>query len=149
MAFMSASINTKKEVFVIHERQEGGPEFLMYTSLPNNLKSGTYNEDLTLAEIVDMGLELDDLEAIQDYLKESHIDEFEVTEAMYWGYLSAPGYLDQTPKALGETYAEVAQQLLDDYFDRDPEYMDEDEKSDQAWLEKIAAGEDPKEAQVG
>lgn len=144
MAFMRASIDTRKAVFVIHETQEG-PYFREVTGLPSTLKAGTYTEDLTLAEIVDMDLELDDLVAIQDYLKENRIDEFEVTEPMYWGYLSAPGYMDQTDKVLGETYAEVALQLLDLYFDS--EYLDSDELEDRAWLEEIAAGEDPQEVE--
>jgi hypothetical protein len=148
MAFMTPTINSGKEAFIVHEKQEYGPDFLECTSLPNSLKAGVYAEDLTLAETVDMGLDLEDLTAIQDYLKENNIDAFEVTEPLYWGYLSAPGYMDQTDKVLGETYAEVALQLLDLYFDRDPEYMDEDEKGDRAWLEKIAAGINPKEAQA-
>ena len=147
MAFLRAAIGTDKEVFVIHERQEEGPAFLDCTNLPATLKAGTYSEDINLTEIIDMGLELEDLEAIEDFLKEEKIDEFEVTEPLYWGYLSASGYLDQTSKELGESYAEVAQQLLDNYFSGDPEYMDDDEKADQAWLEKIAAGVDPREVE--
>ena len=145
MAFLRADIGLDKEVFVIHERQEEGPDFLSCTNLPTTLKAGTYNEDISLAEIIDRRLELEDLEAIQDFFKEEKIDEFEVTEPLYWGYLSASGYMDQTQKELGESYAEVAQQLLDNYFSGDPEYMDDDEKADQAWLEKIAAGADPRE----
>ena len=144
MAFLRADIGTDKGVFVIHERQEEGPAFLSCTSLPTTLKAGTYSEDISLAEIIDRGLELEDLEEIQDFFKEEKIDEFEVTEPLYWGYLSASGYMDQTQKELGESYAEVAQQLLDNYFSGDPEYMDDDEKADQAWLEKIAAGADPR-----
>lgn len=142
--FMRATLSTEREVFVIHERQEDGPDFITCTSLPNNLRAGDYSQDLTLAEIVDAGLELEDLEAIQEYLKENKIDEFTVTEPMYWGYLSASGYLDQTSKEIGESYAEVAQQLLDLYFDFDMDYWDQDQKDDCEWLEKIAAGEDPK-----
>lgn len=145
MAFLRATLNTEKEVFVIHERQEDGPDFITCTTLPNNLKAGDYNEDLTLAKIVEAGLELEDLISIQDYLNEMKIDEFTVTEPMYWGYLSASGYMDQTSKEIGETYAEVAQQLLDLYFDS--EYLDADELADRDWLEKIAAGEDPKEVE--
>jgi wyosine [tRNA(Phe)-imidazoG37] synthetase (radical SAM superfamily) len=100
-----------------------------------------------LAQILVAGLDLDDLEAIQDYLKAEKIDEFTVTEPMYWGYLSASGYLDQTDKEIGESYAEVAQQLLDLYFSGEIEYMDDDEKEDLEWLEKIAAGEDPREVE--
>ena len=149
MSFMRATLNTEREVFVIHERQdEYGPDFLTCTNLPNTLKAGDYTEDLTLAEIIDAGLELEDLILIQDYLKENKVDEFTVTEPLYWGYLSASGYLDQTSKEIGESLAEVAQQLLDLYFDdRDPEYLDDDEKADREWLEKIAAGADPKEVE--
>lgn len=145
--FMRATLNKKKEVFVIHERQEDGPDFITCTALPNNLKAGDYNEDLTLTEIVEAGLDLDDLESIQKYLKEERIAEFTVTAPLYWGYLSASGYLDQTSKELGESYAEVAQQLIDLYFDDDPEYWEDDQKDDCAWLEKIAAGEDPREVE--
>jgi hypothetical protein len=146
MSFMRATISTKKEVFVIHERpDEYGPEFITETRLPNNLEAGNYSEDISLAEIVEAGLELEELEAIQDYLKENDIDEFTVTEPLYWGQLSASGYMDQTSKALGESLAEVAQQLLDLYFDS--EYLDADELEDRTWLEKIAAGEDPGEVE--
>ena len=147
MAFLRATLNTEREVFVIHERQEDGPDFIECTSLPNNLEPGDYSEGLTLAQILVAGLDLDDLEAIQDYLKAEKIDEFTVTEPMYWGYLSASGYLDQTDKEIGESYAEVAQQLLDLYFSGEIEYMDDDEKEDLEWLEKIAAGEDPREVE--
>jgi hypothetical protein len=144
---MRASINKNPETFVLHERQEDGPEFLECTSLPNTLKAGSYGEDLTLAQIVDMGLELYDLEAIQDYLNEMKIDEFEITKPLYWGYLSAAGYMDQTSKELGESYADVAQQLIDIYFSGETEYMDDGEKEDLAWLEQIAAGVAPEEAE--
>ena len=147
MAFLRATLNTEREVFVIHERQEDGPDLIECTSLPNNLEPGDYSEGLTLAQILVAGLDLDDLEAIQDYLKAEKIDEFTVTEPLYWGYLSASGYLDQTSKEIGESYAEVAQQLLDLYFSGEIEYMDDDEKEDLEWLEKIAAGEDPREVE--
>jgi hypothetical protein len=144
---MRASINKNPETFILHERQEYGPDFLSCTSLPNHLKAGAYSADLTLAQIVDMGLDLNDLEAIQDYLKEERIEEFEVTKPLYWGYLSAAGYMDQTSKELGESPAEVAQQLLDLHFLGETEYMDEGEKEDLAWLEQIAAGVAPEEAE--
>jgi hypothetical protein len=54
------------------------------------------------------------------------------------GGLSAPGYMDQTEPVYGETKAEVAQELLDMYFDQ--EDMDDEELADMEWLEGVAAG---------
>jgi len=63
-------------------------------------------------------------------------DEFEG----FVGGLSASGYMDQSDPVYGETKAEVAQEMLDMYFDQPEDEMDEDELADMEWLEGIAAG---------
>lgn len=64
-------------------------------------------------------------------------EEFEVVDK-YYGYLSAPGYMDRTDYVLGDTRADVVQQLLNMYFDSDEDYMDVEELQQMHWLEEIA-----------
>jgi hypothetical protein len=146
MAFMNATLNKKKEVFVLVPDDEFGPRHLDSTSLPSTLPAAEYSLDMTFGEAAELGLDGDDITDILSFLKEEKVDVFEVTKPLYWGYLSAPGYLDQTEKSLGETYAEVAQEMLDLWFDGEIEYMDEQERQELKWLERVAAGEDPEEA---
>lgn len=129
MAFMSSTISAHKDLFLVSDDLEDA--FLMpHLALP----VGQYDED------EDHG----DLQGQVDcYLSEYNLSEFEVVEK-FWGQLSAPGYMDRTDFVLGDSQAEVAQQLLDLYFEgRDPDYMDEVEREDMAWLESIAQGEEP------
>lgn len=44
MAFMQASINVDKELFLVHHDQDEGPEFLSETALPT-LPIGFYDRD--------------------------------------------------------------------------------------------------------
>ena len=66
-----------------------------------------------------------------------HVSSFEVVYK-YFGYLSAPGYMDCTDFVLGNTRADVAEQLLDMHYDFEEDHMDVDELGDMHWLEEVA-----------
>jgi hypothetical protein len=66
-----------------------------------------------------------------------HVSSFEVVYK-YFGYLSAPGYMDCTDHVLGDTRADVAEQLLDMHYDFEEDHMDVDELGDMHWLEEVA-----------
>jgi hypothetical protein len=80
----------------------------------------------------------EDFEYVCDKFK---IWTFEIVEKFH-GCLSASGYLDQSSLFLGDTQAEVAQQLLDAFYDGEEQYMSEDEKQERAWLEQFLTEEE-------
>lgn len=134
MAYMRAEISAKKRRFI----SSFNGELEEYCGL---LDDGDYDEDMEdddPAYREDYSDELKELLAKYDW-------QFTITTA-YYGLLSAPSSMDRTDITVGDTQQEVAQQLLDMYFDGDPEYMDEDEKEDEAWLTRVANGMSPKEA---
>lgn len=128
MAFMSATMSGYKEYFMISDDLEEAV-FCKYNSI--QLPVGTYDEDDERPEDEDLAEEITNV-----FNLFPSVHQFEVVRK-FWGQLSASGYMDQTDYCLGDSQAEVAQQLLDMYFDGEEEYMDEDEKEDRAWLESI------------
>jgi hypothetical protein len=66
-----------------------------------------------------------------------NVRSFEIVDK-YYGHLSAPGYMDRTEDVLGNTRADVAQQLLDMYYDFEDDHMDVDDLRDMRWLEEVA-----------
>jgi len=54
--------------------------------------------------------------------------------------MEAPGYLDASDFVIGDTRAEVAQQLIDMYFDGGYEGLDEEGIVDSAFLECLVQG---------
>jgi hypothetical protein len=126
MAFMRPDISREKERFLISDDLEE-VVFCKYNQV--FLQPGTYSAD-DLPEDEDLAAD------VLDVCKELGVTEFEIV-SKYWGYLSAPGYLDRSDYILGDSIQDVAKQLLDMYFDGDPEYMDEAEKEDMAWLESV------------
>jgi hypothetical protein len=139
MAFMRATLSKGKDLFLISDDLDN-VVFCTYNNIPVT-KVGVYDDD-EVEEIEDP--ELRETVALTFALFPS-MRSFEIVEQFH-GQLSASGYLDHTDVTLGDSHAEVAQQLLDMYFDGDPEYMDEGEKADMAWLERVAKGEDPEAA---
>lgn len=75
-------------------------------------------------------------EDVQAVCRQFDINCFEIVEKFH-GCLSAAGYLDQSSLFLGDTQAEVAQQLLDAFYDGEEQYMSDDEKEERAWLEQF------------
>ena len=132
MAFMTAIVSDVQEYFLISDDLDNAV-FCKYNGV--NLPSGTYDDDMDLPDDEELA------EAIAEVFKEfPNISQFEIVY-QYWGQLSASGYMDQTDYFLGDTQAEVAQQLLDMYFDGDDEYMDNGQRADRDWLESIVEGE--------
>ena len=130
MAFMTARVSDTQDYFLTSGDLE---EYVFCKYNGIDLPVGTYDDDMDPIE----GLE----ENINEVFKMfPTISQFEVVY-QYWGQLSASGYMDQTDYALGDTQAEVAQQLLDMYFDGEDEYMDDEERADREWLESIVEGE--------
>ena len=80
------------------------------------LSVGMYDEDNTDEEV-------------QEVCSKFKIWTFEIVEKFH-GCLSASGYLDQTSIFLGDTQAEVAQQLIDAFYDGEEGYMSDDEKQE-------------------
>lgn len=132
MAFMTARVSETPDYFLISEDQEGCV-FCEYNGI--NLPVGVYDEDMDPPDDEELA------ESIAEVFKTfPNISQFEIVY-QYWGQLSASGYMDQTDYVLGDTQAEVAQQLLDMYFDGDDEYMDNGQRADRDWLESIVEGE--------
>jgi len=128
MAFMTAVVSDTQEYFLISDDLEN-TLFCKYNGI--NLPAGVYDDDMDPPDDEELA------EAIAEVFKMfPNISQFEIV-FKYWGQLSAPGYMDQTDYALGDTEADVAQQLLDMYFDGEDEYMDDDERADRDWLESI------------
>lgn len=131
MAFMTARVSDTQDYFLISEDLEECI-FCKYNGI--DLPVGTYTDDMDPPDDEELA------EAIAEVFKEfPNISQFEIVY-QYWGQLSASGYMDQTDYFLGDTQAEVAQQLLDMYFDGDDEYMDNGQRADRDWLESIVEG---------
>ncbi len=128
MAFMSATLSDFREYFLISDDLEDAV-FCRYNGI--NLPVGVYDEDDVRPEDENAAYEITNV-----FNLFPSVHQFEVVYK-FWGQLSASGYMDQTDYCLGDSQADVAQQLLDMYFDVDEEDMDEDEKEDRAWLESI------------
>lgn len=128
MAFMSVAMGEHKEYFLISDELEECV-FCKYNGI--GLPVGTYDDDMDPPGDEELAWEIANV-----FNMFPSVRQFEVVYK-FWGQLSASGYMDQTDYCLGDSRAEVAQQLLDMYFDGEDEYMDEDEKEDRAWLESI------------
>jgi hypothetical protein len=136
MAFMTASVSYQKDYFMISDDLEESV-FCKYNGI--HLPEGHYDED-------DDPLEDEDLQdRINDVYMEYHVSSFDIIYK-YYGQLEAPGYMDQTDYVFGDSQAEVAQQLLDMYYDGEVEYMDEGEKADMEFLQGIIDEEEKSEA---
>lgn len=122
MAFMRAEISEYKGLFIISDSLEEA----IPLDRRGGLKEGVYSRPDEEDEDAD----------VCSICEEFDIDDFEVVNK-YSGCLFAPGYLDQTSLYLGDTRADVAQDLLDAFFDGPIEYMDEDERADMEWLNSI------------
>lgn len=125
MAFMHPSIHTVKERFLISDELDEAI-YCKYNGI--GLPVGEYNVD-----------NVDDPEAeeVEEVARTLDIEEFEVVEQFH-GVMEPNGcYTDRSDYILGGSIAEVAQQMLDMFYDHEPEYMDEDELSEVAWLEKL------------
>ena len=120
MSFMTPEISSEKSRFLLSDYLEE-PIECNYNGV--GLSVGVYDEDNTDEEV-------------QEVCSKFKIWTFEIVEKFY-GCLSASGYLDQTSLFLGDTQAEVAQQLIDAFYDGEEEYMSDDEKEERAWLEQF------------
>ena len=129
MAFMRANVSETPERFMISDSLDE-TIFCKYSNIW--LPVGLYEAENDLPD----DAFADEVGYVFDMFPK--MDKFEIVY-MFWGQLSAPGYMDQTDYVLGDSRGDVAQQLLDMYFDGDEEYMDSDEKQDKEWLEDIAA----------
>ena len=128
MAFMTAAVSNDKDYFLISDDLDNAI-FSKYNGI--NLPAGVYDDGMDLPDDEELA------ETIAKVFKVfPNISQFEIV-FKYWGQLSAPGYMDQTDYVLGDTPGDVAQQLLDMYFDGEDEYMDDDERADRDWLESI------------
>lgn len=128
MAFMNATVSDGPEYFLISDDLEEAI-FCKYNSI--HLPVGIYDEEDEPSKDEDLAEEITNV-----FNLFPSVHQFEVVYK-FWGQLSASGYMDQTDYVFGDSQADVAQQLLDMYFDGEEEYMDEDEKEDRAWLESI------------
>lgn len=131
MAFMSAVIGRKKEFFMLSDELEE-IVFCKYNNI--HLPEGHYDEDDEPNPDMDIEAE------IRETMDEFKVTNFDIKFA-YYGQLSADGYMDQTDYCLGDTQAEVAQQLLDMYYSGEVEYMDAEEVDDMNWLQSIVDAE--------
>lgn len=127
MAFMTASVSYQKDYFMVSEDLEESV-FCKYNGI--HLPQGHYDED-------DDPLGNEDVqEEVDSVFKEYKVSSFDIIYK-YYGQLEAPGYMDQTDYVFGDSQAEVAQALLEMYYEGDVEYMDEGEKADMAFLQGI------------
>lgn len=131
MAFMRAEVSTAKELFLVSDDIED-PVFCRYNGI--DLPCGYY-DDKVFNEDNMTPREFDEYNAVYKVLRKfPRMKRFEIV-SMYYGRLTAPGYMDCTEYVLGDTIAEVAQALLDMYYDTDG--MDDDEKEDEEMLMRI------------
>lgn len=127
MAFLRAQVYENRERFLIAENLEDAV-FCKYNGI--QLPVGSYDVD-ELPEDEDLA------EEIVAAANEFRCTNFEIVEQFY-GCLEPHGcYTDRSGYTLGDSIQDVAQQMLDLYFDGDPEYMDEGEKEDVAFLEGL------------
>lgn len=135
MAFMRANIGAKKELFLLSDELEE-IVFCKYNNV--NLPEGHYDEE------DEPSFDEDVEEEVRYVLEHFGISSFDIV-LQHYGQLSAEGYMDQTDYCLGDTYADVAQQLLDAYYSGEVEYMDADEIDDMNWLQSIVDEEQEEE----
>ena len=136
MAFMTPTITSSKEYFMInHDSCE--IVACKYTTI--NLPMGEYTVDDEEPPVG--GEEHRVWEEAKRVMELYSIDNFTITW-QYGGKLEACGYLDQTDWYLGDTLSEVAEQLLESFYDQEDQYMDEEEKADKAWLESLLDKQD-------
>jgi hypothetical protein len=134
MAFMQPVIHKDKNYFVTYEsNMDQGPEFLSESSCPR-LPPGIYTRDELLSYRNQFGR--DTTREMIEFFREKDIDDFEILY-QYWGWMSAPGYMDRSDVFLGESYAEIADQLLEMFYDGDPEYLDDSQKEEIEWLQSL------------
>ncbi len=120
MSFMTPEISSHKSLFLLSEYLEE-PTDCDCNGI--HMDVGVYDND-------------SDDEDVQAVCRQFDINCFEIVEKFH-GCLSASGYLDQSSIFLGDTQADVAQQLLDAFYDGEEQYMREDEKQERAWLEQF------------
>lgn len=125
MSFMTPEISSEKSRFLLSDYLE---EPIDCDCNGIHMDVGVYDEDS----------DDEDFEYVCDKFK---IWTFEIVEKFH-GCLSASGYLDQSSIFLGDTQADVAQQLLDAFYDGEEQYMSEDGKQEQAWLEQFLTEEE-------
>ena len=111
MAFMTPTITSRKEYFMInHDACE--IVACKYTTI--NLPMGEYTVDDGEPPVG--GEEHRVWEEAKRVMELYSIDNFTITW-QYGGKLEACGYLDQTDWYLGDTLSEVAEQLLESFYD--------------------------------
>ena len=120
MSFMTPEISSEKSRFLLSDYLE---EPIDCDCNGIHMDVGVYDND-------------SDDEDVQAVCRQFDINCFEIVEKFH-GCLSASGYLDQSSSFLGDTQAEVAQQLLDAFYDGEEQYKSEDEKEERAWLEQF------------
>jgi len=128
MAFMRAFVSTNTQRFLLADNLDEpvmcGPNHIY-------LEPGLYDEDDTMP--------VARAHTVLSLLDEYKVSRFEIVEK-YWGRMEAPGYLDASDFVIGDTRAEVAQQLIDMYFDGGYEGLDEEGIVDSAFLECLVQG---------
>ena len=133
MAFMTARVSDTKDYFLISNDLDE-TVFCKYNNI--SLPVGVYSVD----DEPPSGEHAPEWDTYEDsrvvLMSLPQVNSFEIVHK-FWGQLSASGYMDQTDYVLGDTQAEVAQQLLDMYFDGEDEYMDDEQRADRDWLESI------------
>lgn len=134
MAFMRAEVGEYKELFLISDEKDEAL-FCEYNAI--NLPPGEYDIDDEFPE--DDNKYDDWLEARRIFDNFGINRSFEIVEK-FWGVLSAPGYMDRSDYCLGDTQAEVAEQMLDLFFDGPVEDMDDDELDDFSMLMEMIQG---------
>ena len=120
MSFMTPEISSEKSRFLLSD----------YLEEPIDCDCNGIHMD------VGVYYNYSDDEDVQAVCRQFDINCFEIVEKFH-GCLSASGYLDQSSIFIGDTQAEVAQQLLDAFYDGEEQYMSEDEKQERAWLEQF------------
>ena len=120
MSFMTPEISSKKSRILLSDYLE---EPIDCDCNGIHMDVGVYDND-------------SDDEDVQAVCRQFDINCFEIVEKFH-GCLSASGYLDQSSIFIGDTQADVAQQLLDAFYDGEEQYMSEDEKEERAWLEQF------------
>jgi hypothetical protein len=132
MAFMRAAISNEPETWIITENDDDE----IFTCLPD----GDYFtlDEVDFRQIADdNNLDIDEVrEAYNEALRLANNHDFTIRTG-FRGWLAAPGYLDRTSVVVADSVAEVARELLDLYFDRSLEYMDDDELEDAEWLSDL------------
>ena len=133
MAFMRAAISNEPETWIITENDDR--EIL--TCLPD----GEYDGNLTfydLAQIAEANyLETEDVAVhYAEALRIANNRDFTIRTG-FCGWLSAPGYTDRTSVVVAVSVAWVARGLLEMYFDRPFDEMDDDELEDAEWLSDL------------